>query len=136
MKVDMSPEAVTGRLRTMDELWLLSTKLMNSQRVAKNSHISKKERGLKIQDAIRQILFHEWDPIGINQDGVEDEYDAYIGRISRLLIENCSEDELIKFLFNVERDSMGLSPVSAEPLRPVALKLMALDVHIAKQRQT
>lgn len=34
MKVDMSPESVTTRLRTMDELWLLSVKLMNSRKVA------------------------------------------------------------------------------------------------------
>ena len=33
MKVDMSPKAVTARLRTLDELWLLSVKLMNSKRV-------------------------------------------------------------------------------------------------------
>lgn len=33
MKVDMSPKAVTERLRTLDDLWLLSVKLMNSKRV-------------------------------------------------------------------------------------------------------
>lgn len=33
MEVDMSPEAVTQRLRLMDELWELSIKLMNSKRV-------------------------------------------------------------------------------------------------------
>jgi len=33
MKVDMSPEAIGQRLRTMDDLWLLSVKLMNSERV-------------------------------------------------------------------------------------------------------
>jgi hypothetical protein len=34
MKVDMSPEAVTARLKTLDELWLLSVKLMNSRKLA------------------------------------------------------------------------------------------------------
>ncbi len=34
MKVDMSPEAVTARLKTLDELWLLSVKLMNSKKAA------------------------------------------------------------------------------------------------------
>lgn len=29
----MSPEAVTDRLKTLDELWLLSVKLMNSKKV-------------------------------------------------------------------------------------------------------
>ena len=33
MKVDMSPKAVTARLKTLDELWLLSIKLMNSKKV-------------------------------------------------------------------------------------------------------
>jgi hypothetical protein len=33
MKVDMSPEAVTSRLKTLDELWLLSVKLMNSKKI-------------------------------------------------------------------------------------------------------
>ena len=33
MKVDMSPKAVKERLKLMDELWLLSVKLMNSKKV-------------------------------------------------------------------------------------------------------
>lgn len=33
MKVDMSPKAVKARLKTLDELWLLSVKLMNSKKV-------------------------------------------------------------------------------------------------------
>lgn len=33
MKVDMSPEAVTQRLRIMDDLWVLSVKLMKSKRI-------------------------------------------------------------------------------------------------------
>jgi len=33
MKVDMSPKAVTERLKLLDELWLLSVKLMNSKKI-------------------------------------------------------------------------------------------------------
>ncbi len=33
MKVDMSPKAVKERLKIMDELWLLSVKLMNWKKV-------------------------------------------------------------------------------------------------------
>lgn len=33
MKVDMSPKAVKERLKTVDKLWLLSVKLMNSKKV-------------------------------------------------------------------------------------------------------
>ncbi len=46
MKVDMSPEAVTARLRELDELWLLSVKLMNSKKIksATEIELSDKER--------------------------------------------------------------------------------------------
>ena len=43
MKVDMSPKAVKERLRTVDELWLLSVKLMNSKKV---KSAKEKENGL------------------------------------------------------------------------------------------
>ncbi len=33
MKVDMSPKAVSERLRMMDDLWLLSVKLVNSKKI-------------------------------------------------------------------------------------------------------
>ncbi len=33
MKVDMSPKAISERLKILDELWLLSVKLMNSRKV-------------------------------------------------------------------------------------------------------
>lgn len=33
MKVDMSPAAVTARIKTMDDLWLLTVKLMNSRKL-------------------------------------------------------------------------------------------------------
>lgn len=33
MKIDMSRQAVTSRLKTLDELWILSVKLMNSKKI-------------------------------------------------------------------------------------------------------
>lgn len=33
MKVDMSPQAVTARLKTLDDLWLLSVKLANAKKI-------------------------------------------------------------------------------------------------------
>ena len=43
MKVDMSPKAVTERLKTMNELWLLSVKLMNSKKIKSAKEAQKKE---------------------------------------------------------------------------------------------
>ena len=46
MKVDMSPKAVTERLKTTNELWLLSVKLMNSKKInsGKNNTAKSKEK--------------------------------------------------------------------------------------------
>jgi len=52
MKVDMSPKAVTERLKTLDELWLLSVKLMNSKKVK-----SAKEKKNGLSDNARDSRF-------------------------------------------------------------------------------
>ena len=52
MKVDMSPEAVTRRLKLMDELWVLSMKLMNA--------------GKKLRDKDRSTAPRKATPKGTN----------------------------------------------------------------------
>ncbi len=52
MKVDMSPEAVTARLRELDELWLLSVKLMNSKKLK-----TAKEKENELSDNARDSRF-------------------------------------------------------------------------------
>jgi len=37
---------------------------------------SKEKRVAEIQDSIRQILYREWDPIGVSGSTPEDEYDS------------------------------------------------------------
>ena len=48
--VDMSPEAVTRRLRLMDELWELSVKLMNSRNVTASEYSVEEPRVVARQD--------------------------------------------------------------------------------------
>lgn len=42
MKVDMSPEAITNRLKMMEQLWELSINLMQSKEVCETALMSKK----------------------------------------------------------------------------------------------
>jgi hypothetical protein len=42
MKIDMSPEAVTNRLKTMEQLWELSVNLMQAQEISETALLSKK----------------------------------------------------------------------------------------------
>lgn len=85
----------------------------------------------EIQDSIRQVLFLDWDPIGVNDNPrLADEYDSYITPIYRILASTRSEDDLIDYLFETEHDTIGCGCQSREQLRPVAQKLLALDVKL------
>ena len=84
---------------------------------------------------IHDVLWNDWDPIGVNDAAPEDEYDSYIGGVYRLLASGCGRDELVNHLLKLELDTMGLGPMApgSEPkhrsrLEAVADKLLALDV--------
>ena len=91
---------------------------------------SRDKRAAEIQATIRQVLYREWDPIGVSGSAPEDEYDSYIGPIYRILSGSRSEQELVEHLFRTERDTIGMSCESSEQLRPIARKLLELDVSL------
>lgn len=94
-------------------------------------HKSQKERAIEIQNAIRQVLFTEWDPIGISDvPEARDEYDAYVGGVYRLLISGGSADQIIEHLFAIESRDLECTVDDREHLRPVAERLLALDVFL------
>ena len=94
---------------------------------------SKGRRAAEIQDSIRQILYREWDPIGVCGEAPEDEYDSYIAPVYRILVGGRSEQELVEFLFRTARDTIGVASDTAEHLefgRPIARRLLELDVRL------
>lgn len=76
---------------------------------------------------VEEVLFHDWDPIGINGNlGVRDEYDSYAPAVCRLLSNGIGEDELTGALSRLATDGMGL-PAGQEDLhRSAAKKLIRL----------
>lgn len=96
----------------------------------------REQRAKDIMKDIHDVLWNDWDPIGINDVAPEDEYDSYIGGIYRLLASKCTKDKLINHLLQIELDKMGLrlKPGSEHKhrnsLEAVADKLLALDVSI------
>jgi len=90
-------------------------------------------RAREIQDAIRQILLHDWDPIGVQDvPQAQDEYDSYIGSVYRLLATGATDDQVAAHLFGLE----GLvNPTTDSPARllPVARKLRALNVKVEER---
>ena len=127
MKVDMSPEAISGRLEAMGQLWELSVELMRSKPAKERSEM--RSRGLEIQDSIRKVLTQNWDPLGVAKECTE-EYDAYIAPVYRILVGTRSPGELVECLRRIEKDQIGTQHDNPEALATVAEKLLDLDVSI------
>jgi hypothetical protein len=50
-----------------------------------------------LQDAVREILLREWDPIGIGrEDAAKNEYDTYVTKICALIAQRQSVEDVIK----------------------------------------
>jgi hypothetical protein len=61
------------------------------------------------QDAIRELLMREWDPIGVRDvPQAQDEYDSYISQVYGMLIRREPRYKLVDFLWWAETESMGL----------------------------
>jgi hypothetical protein len=88
-------------------------------------------RGRKIQEGIRQVLLHDWDPIRVSEEPeAQNEYDSYVGGVYQLLASGASAQEIADHLWEIEDDRMGLSRPDPAALLPVARKLKALDVYL------
>jgi len=83
---------------------------------------------LTIQDEIRSVLNTDWDPIGVVGDGINGEYDMYIGSIYSLLLSGASEHVIAEHLRSIEVDRMGLTGTPMDQLFKVAAKLLKLQL--------
>lgn len=61
------------------------------------------DRARRYHEAIRHVLLHEWDPIGIaDHIGAQDEYDGYIQEIHGMLIRHEPKHRLVDHLWWIE----------------------------------
>jgi hypothetical protein len=81
----------------------------------------------RLLQSVRDILFLEWDPIGVNgNESCRDEYDSYAPTIYRYLREGADERKLAGHLRQLAQVSMGLSVIDEELHRRVARRLLLL----------
>ena len=91
----------------------------------------KSARPADIQTAIREILYQDWNPSGLEDLMPEDVQAHYILPVLRIIVGSRSEKEMVEFL---HRTGSGFGGVAAdasveyEHLRPVARKLLKLKV--------
>ncbi len=64
----------------------------------------------RYHEAIRDVLLHEWDPIGVSDEpDAQDEYDSYVGRIQGMLTRHEPRHAIVEHLWNIETHLMGLT---------------------------
>lgn len=63
---------------------------------------------LKLYKSIDEILWFNWDPIGINNSGVRDEYSSYLPQVYQLKINGASKIEIAKYLDGIATEYIGL----------------------------
>ena len=81
---------------------------------------------LELYRGIDEILWNDWDPIGINLlPSSRDEYQNYIPVIFRMVMKSVSIQELEEYLDDVVRNRMGLRSIKKSN-QPVAKKIIEL----------
>jgi len=83
------------------------------------------EKELVVYKQIDQILWNDWDPIGVNDVAPRDEYRNYLPKIFRLKQEGADSEVIAQALYILERDSMGLAG-NFERCRVIANKITNL----------
>lgn len=59
---------------------------------------------------IDEILWNDWDPIGVNDmENVRDEYQSYTPHIFSLTIHGADKTKIAEHLYKIETINMGLS---------------------------
>lgn len=90
---------------------------------------NKDKRIARIWKEIDEILWNDWDPIGVKvfEETARDEYQDYIYGIFRLLENGTTIKELAKHLADIETSKMGMN-THYEKLLPIAKKLMQINL--------
>lgn len=57
---------------------------------------------------VNEILWNDWDPIGVNDIGVRDEYQDYVPEICSLVIQNKSVQDIADKLYQLETETIGV----------------------------
>ena len=66
-------------------------------------------RQLELYQAIDEILWRDWDPIGISKlEGPRDEYQMYLPEVHRLALAG-DRAKMVEYLFWAATDRMGLT---------------------------
>jgi len=114
--------------KTKGTVWFMSrvnaSPELNNQVGKKNM----KNEETKLYKSIDEILWNDWDPIGVNDFGEDarDEYYGYLPEVYQLKINGATKTEIAKYLDLVVTNRMGMSSNMEHSLN-IAEKIVALE---------
>lgn len=79
----------------------------------------------ELYNAIDEILWNDWDPIGINDNASRDEYQSYTPTIFSLKINGVDTETVAKKLYEIETVTIGVLG-SIDHCRQIADKIINL----------
>jgi hypothetical protein len=88
---------------------------------------------LQLYKGIDEILWKEWDQIGVSSYGLRDEYHRYLPQVFKLALEDATLQEIAEYLHNVVSERMGMSSRVSDHL-PIAEKIRALKLELIPQK--
>lgn len=57
---------------------------------------------------VSEVLWNDWDPIGLNDEGPQDEYESYVPEICSMIMKKESNQDIAERLFEIETRSIGV----------------------------
>ena len=58
---------------------------------------------------IEDLLWYEWDPLGVNGDVLGDNYQSYVPLIFNLAIGDAAAKQIAEKLWSIERETIGVT---------------------------
>ena len=86
----------------------------------------RKGKWKKLYQEIDEILWNDWDPIGINDIAPRDEYQSYTPMIFTLKRKGANEEEIANKLYQIETETIGVNG-NIEHCKEVARKIIELN---------
>jgi hypothetical protein len=88
---------------------------------------------LQLYKAIDEILWKDWDPIGVSPHGLRDEYRAYLPQVFKLALEDTAPQTIAEYLYKAVTERMGLRSQIAYHL-PIAAKIRKLKLELIPEK--
>lgn len=68
-----------------------------------------KSKESKLYQQVDEILWNDWDPIGVKGFAPRDEYQMYLPSIYKMLVDNATVNDIARKLGQIATERMGLS---------------------------